>query len=83
MREAMAELKGRVIGGEGKVAEIGAGYFGAANLRADLIVIRERDGNTLPAVFKSDGTALSFIIQGTIVNADGSGRGTSFVLGTR
>jgi hypothetical protein len=29
LREAMAEeLKGRVIGGEGKVAEVDGGYFG-------------------------------------------------------
>ncbi len=40
MREAMAEeLKGRVIGGEGKEAEVDGGYFGGyvkpANLRED------------------------------------------------
>src|SRR6185437_5390082 len=40
MREAMAvELKGRVVGGEGKVAEVDGGYFGGyvkpANLRED------------------------------------------------
>jgi transposase-like protein len=97
LREAMsAELKGRVIGGDGKVAEIDAGYFGGyvkpANLkphRADrrflenqsgkrkaVIVIRERNGNTLPAVFKSEKRALDFIKRriapGTIVNADES-----------
>ena len=97
LREAMAaELKGRVIGGEGKVAEVDAGYFGGyvkpANLkphRADrrftenqsgkrkaVVVIRERDGSTLPAVFKTEGQALSWvrarIAKGTVVNADES-----------
>jgi transposase-like protein len=96
-REAMAaELRGRTIGGEGKVAEIDAGYFGGyvkpANLRADrkdrrfgfnqsgkrkaVVVIRERGGNTLPAVFRTEGAALSFIkariAKGTVVNADES-----------
>src|SRR5205823_3485065 len=97
LREAMAEeLKGRVIGGEGKVAEIDGGYFGGyvkpANLRTDrvdrrfaenqsgkrkvVVVIRERGGNTLPGVFKSEASALSFIrarvAKGTTVNADES-----------
>jgi transposase-like protein len=97
LREAMAaELKGRMIGGEGKVAEIDSGYFGGyvkpANLknhrvdrrfyehqsgkRKAVVVIRERHGNTLPAVFKSEKRALDFIRRriapGTIVNADES-----------
>jgi transposase-like protein len=97
LREAMAaELRDRTIGGNGKEAEIDAGYFGGyvkpANLREDrkdrrfrqnqsgkrqaVIVIRERDGNTLPAVFRSEGAALSFIksriAHGTVVNADES-----------
>ncbi len=97
LREAMAaELKGRVIGGDGKVAEVDLGYFGGyvkpANLknhrvdrrfsehqsgkRKAVIVIRERNGNTLPAVFKSEKRALDFIRRriapGTIVNADES-----------
>jgi transposase-like protein len=97
LREAMAaELKGRMIGGEGKVAEVDSGYFGGyvkpANLknhrvdrrfyehksgkRKAVIVIRERNGNTLPAVFKSEKRALDFIRRriapGTIVNADES-----------
>lgn len=97
LREAMAaELKGRVIGGDGKEAEIDSGYFGGyvkpANLknhrvdrrfsehqshkRKAVIVIRERNGNTLPAVFKSEKRALDFIRRriapGTIVNADES-----------
>jgi len=98
LREAMAaELKGRVVGGEGKVAEVDSGYFGGyvkpANMRehrADrrfaenqsgkrkaVVVICERNGNSLPAVFRSEGQALSFIksriAKGTIVNADESG----------
>jgi transposase-like protein len=97
LREAMAtELRGRVIGGDGKEAEIDSGYFGGyvkpANLAADrrdrrfklnqsgkrkaVVVIRERGGNTLPAVFRTEGQALSFIkkriAKGTIVNADES-----------
>jgi hypothetical protein len=97
LREAMAaEMRGRVIGGEGKVAEIDSGYFGGyvrpanlANHRVDrrffenqsgkrkaVVVIRERDGNTLPAVFRTEGQALNFIrsriAKGTIVNADES-----------
>src|SRR5437660_7848244 len=75
LREAMAdELRGRVIGGNGKVAEIDSGYFGGyvkpANLaehrrdrrfkfnqsgkRKAVVVIRERGGNTLPAVFRTE-----------------------------
>lgn len=97
LREAMAtELKGRKIGGAGKVAEVDSGYFGGyvrpANLadhrqdrrlyenqsgkRKAVIVIRERNGNTLPAVFRSEGQALNFIKsrinEGTVVNADES-----------
>ena len=95
LREAMAEeLKGRVIGGEGKTAEVDGGYFGGyvkpANLRENrkdrrlrfnqsgkrkvVVVVRERGGNSLPAVFKSEGAAYSFlrshIAPGTTVNAD-------------
>jgi transposase-like protein len=98
MREAMAvELKGRVIGGPGKEAEIDGGYFGGyvkpANLkehRADrrlyenqsgkrkaVVIIRERNGNSVPAVFRTEGAALSFIkariAKGTVVHADESG----------
>ncbi len=97
LREAMAaELKGRTLGGNGKVAEVDSGYFGGyvkpANLRERrldrrfginqsgkrkaVVVIRERDGNSLPAVFRTEGQALSFIksriAKGTIVNADES-----------
>ncbi len=97
LREAMAaELKGRVIGGEGKIAEVDSGYFGGyvkpANLhdrrldrrfamnqsgkRKAVVVIRERDGSTLPAVFRSEKQALNWvrsrIAKGTTVNADES-----------
>lgn len=95
LREAMAEeMKGRVLGGDGKVAEVDGGYFGGyvkpANLKEDrkdrrftrnqsgkrkcVVIIRERNGNSLPAVFRTEGAALSFIksriAKGTIVNAD-------------
>jgi hypothetical protein len=95
MREAMAEeLKGRVVGGEGKTAEIDGGYFGgyvkpgnfkehrrdrrlAVNQngkRQAVVIVRERNGNSVPAVFGSEGAALNWIkarIQsGTVVNAD-------------
>lgn len=95
MREAMAEeMKGRTVGGAGKVAEIDGGYFGGyvkpANMRTDrkdrrlwqsmsgkrrsVVIVRERNGHSVPAVFRSESAALSWIksrIQpGTIVNAD-------------
>ena len=95
LREAMAEdLKGRVVGGEGKVAEVDGGYFGGyvkpANLKEDridrrfvrnqngkrkvVVIIRERGGNSVPAVFNSESQAASFIrariAKGTVVNAD-------------
>lgn len=97
LREAMAaELKGRIIGGEGKIAEIDGGYFGGyvkpANLKAHrrdrrfaenqsgkrrvVVVVRERGGNSIPAVFKTEAQAISFIskriAKGTTVNADES-----------
>ena len=74
LREAMAEeLKGRMVGGEGKVAEVDGGYFGGyvkpANLKENrqdrrlaknqtgkrkvVVIIRERGGKSVPAVFKS------------------------------
>jgi ISXO2-like transposase domain len=95
LREAMAEeMKGRTLGGEGKVAEIDGGYFGGyvkpANnkenrrdrrlsrnqngKRKAVVIIRERNGHSLPAVFRTEGQALSFIrsriARGTIINAD-------------
>src|SRR5690349_8249873 len=95
LREAMAEeLKGRVVGGEGKVAEVDGGYFGGyikpANHRENrrdrrllrnqngkrkvVVVVRERGGNSVPAVFKSEAKAMAFlrshIANGTVLNAD-------------
>jgi transposase-like protein len=95
LREAMAaELKGRVIGGEGKVAEVDGGYFGGyvkpANMkehrrdrrilrnqngkRKAVVIVRERNGNSIPAVFKSESQAIAFISahvgKGTLINAD-------------
>ncbi len=95
LREAMAEeMKGRVIGGEGKEAELDGAYFGgyqkpanhkenrrdrrlAVNQngkRKSVIIIRERNGHSLPAVFGSESAALGFIkariAKGTLVNAD-------------
>jgi hypothetical protein len=95
MREAMAEeMKGRTVGGEGKVAEIDGGYFGGyvkpanhvenrrdrrlahnqSGKRQCVVIVRERDGNSVPAVFKSESAALSWvrsrIAKGTVVNAD-------------
>src|SRR6266853_3826892 len=98
LREAMAEeMRGRVVGGEGKEAEIDGGYFGGyvkpANLKEDrldrrfasnqsgkrkvVVVIRERGGNSVPAVFGSESQAASFIrarvAKGTTVHADEAG----------
>ncbi len=83
LREAIAvELKGRVIGGEGKIAEVDGGYFGgyvkpvehlksiAATLacsaiqsgkRKAVVIVRERNCNSIPAVFKSEAQAIAFI----------------------
>jgi transposase-like protein len=95
LREAMAlELKARVVGGEGKVAEVDGGYFGGyvkpSNLRENrrdrrlfrnqngkrkvVVIVRERNGNSVPAVFKSEVQAASFIrarvAKGTTINTD-------------
>lgn len=95
LREAMAEeMKGRVIGGEGREAEVDGAYFGGYSKPADhkehrrdrrlaanqtgkrksVIIIRERNGHSVPAVFGSESAALGFIkariAKGTIVNAD-------------
>lgn len=95
LREAMAaELKGRVVGGPGKIAEVDGGYFGGyvkpANHKENrrdrriqanqngkrevVVVIRERDGNSIPAVFRSEGAATAFIAgrvaKGTELMAD-------------
>ena len=95
LREAMAgELKDRMIGGDGKVAEVDGGYFGGyvkpANLKENrrdrrlavnqsgkrqcVVIVRERGGNSVPAVFKSESHAANFIkarvTAGTKLNAD-------------
>jgi len=95
MREAMAEeMKGRTIGGEGKVAEVDGGYFGGyvkpenrvedrkdrrrfenkSGKRKCVVIVRERNGHSLPAVFGSEGSALSWIKakveKETLLNAD-------------
>ena len=95
LREAMAaELKGRTVGGDGKVAEVDGGYFGGyvkpANLkdhrrdrrllrnqngkRKAVVIVRERNGNSIPAVFKTESQAVAFISahvnKGTLINAD-------------
>lgn len=88
------ELKGRVVGGEGKTAEVDGGYFGGyvkpANRKEDrldrrftrnqngkrkvVVIVRERGGNSVPAVFNSESQAASFIrariAKGTTVHAD-------------
>lgn len=98
LREAMAEeMKGRVVGGEGKVAEVDGGYFGGyvkpSNLKENrrdrrklrnqngkrrvVVIIRERGGNSVPAVFHSETQAAAFIrariAKGTTVHADEAG----------
>ncbi len=98
LREAMAEeMKGRIVGGKGKVAEVDGGYFGGyikpANHKENrvdrrlarnqngkrkvVVIVRERNGASLPAVFASEGAALSFIrarvAKGTTIHADEAG----------
>jgi hypothetical protein len=71
------EVRTQPIGGEGKRAEIDGGYFGGyvkpanrrdrrlrqhqSGKRKVVVVIRERDGRTLPGVFHSEVEALAFI----------------------
>ena len=95
LREAMAlELKGRIVGGPGRVVEVDGmyvgGYMKPANHKENrrdrrlarnqngkrqvVVVMRERDGHSLPAVFKSESAALGFITnrvaKGTEIMAD-------------
>ncbi len=97
LRESMSiELKGHVLGGEGKEVAIDGGYFGGyvkpANIKGDrvdrrryenqsgkrqcVVIVRERDGGSLPAVFRSEAQALTFIqsrvAKGTVIHADES-----------
>jgi hypothetical protein len=88
------EMKGRIVGGEGKEVEVDGGYFGryvkptnqkeyrrhrrfARNQigkRKVVVIVRERGGNSVPAVFNSESQAASFIrariAKGTVVHAD-------------
>jgi hypothetical protein len=98
LREAVAgEMKGRTVGGEGKIAEVDGGYFGGyrkpsnlAENRVDrrlgrnqtgkrkvVLIVHERGGTSLPAVFRSEGQAQSWIrariAKGTVVNVDEAG----------
>lgn len=95
LREAMATcMRGRLIGGEGKVVEIDGAYFGGyvkpanvRNRRIDrrlimnltgkrraVVIIRERGGQSLPAVFRQEGGSARYLMsriqRGTIVHAD-------------
>jgi hypothetical protein len=98
LREAMAEeMKSRIVGGEGKTAEIDGGYFGGyvkpanqKDYRRDrryarnqngkrkvVVIVRERGGNSAPAVFGTESQAAAFIrariAKGTVVHADEAG----------
>jgi hypothetical protein len=84
------ELKGRVVGGDGKTAEVDGGYVKPANRKEDrldrrftrnqngkrkvVVIVRERGGNFVPAVFNSESQAASFMrartAKGTTVHAD-------------
>ena len=88
------EMRGRVVAGKGREAEIDGGYFGGyvkpANVKAHrrdrrltrnqngkrkvVVIVRERNGNSVPAVFNSESQAASFIrapiAKGTVVHAD-------------
>ncbi|MDZ4775623.1 MAG: IS1595 family transposase [Alphaproteobacteria bacterium] len=95
VREAMAaEMKGRMVGGEGEVVETDGAYFGGhvrpANLRTNrvdrrlrenqsgkrkvAVIVRERGGETLPGVFRTEAQALGFIKarvrKNTLIQAD-------------
>lgn len=97
LREAMAqEMKSRMVGGEGKEAEIDGGYFGGhvrpnnykeervdrrlrknrSDKRRCVVIVRERGGNSVPGVFKSEAAALNWIksriAKDTTVHADES-----------
>jgi transposase-like protein len=98
MREAMSiEMRGRTIGGEGRVAETDGGYFGGyikpANFkdhrrdrrlaknqngkRQCVVIVRERNGLSVPAVLRHEADALGFIRsrveRGTTLHADEAG----------
>jgi transposase-like protein len=78
-----AEVDGAYFGGYVRPANIAENRKDRRKLanqcgkRQSLVIIRERDGQSVPAVFKSEGAALSWIKsrieKGTVVNADESG----------
>lgn len=97
IREAMASnMRGCLMGGEGKIVEIDGAYFGGyvkpANLKSKrvdrrlllhltgkrkaVVVIRERGGQSLPAVFKNEGSASRYLMarirRETVIHADDS-----------
>jgi hypothetical protein len=72
MREAMAEeLRGRNLHEDRKDRRFWKNQSGK---RECVVIVRERNGNSVPAVFRSEGSALSWIKsrvqKDTILNAD-------------
>ena len=63
------------------IASIAALLENQSGKRKAVVVVRERNGNSLPAVFRTRRSALSFIksriAKGTVVNADESATGTN------
>jgi transposase-like protein len=76
----VAETDGAYFGGYSKPGNLKANRrdrrlaMNQTGKRQSLVVIRERDGNSLPMTFKSEGAALSWIrsrvLPGTLLNAD-------------
>ena len=82
-------MKDRGVGGEGKVAEVDGGYVKTANLKEErvdrrfvknqngkrnvVVIVRERGGNLVPAVFKTEVQAAHSsrpaLPRGTVINA--------------
>ncbi|HEY3777612.1 MAG TPA: IS1595 family transposase [Rhizomicrobium sp.] len=78
----VAEVDGAYFGGHVRPANLHAhgrarDYINAQQRkRQSLVIIRERNGNSVPAIFKSEGAALAWIKsrveKGTVINADES-----------
>ena len=78
--EKVAEVDGAYFGGYVKPANLKEHRVDRRKLanqtgkRQSVVIVRERDGSSLPAVFASEGAALSWIKSrinlGTVVNAD-------------
>ncbi len=88
------EIKGRQLGGQGKVVEVDGAYFGGyvkpANWKENrrdrrlvknqngkrqcVVVIRQRDGRSMPQAFKTEASAVSYIrdhvAAGSEIHAD-------------